>query len=198
MENAIERRSDWMGLPVIATVARMLCRELTLQNEYLRLENRILKEKVSGRMHFTDEERRSLVHAALALGRSLMKDVVISIVKPETILAGQRRLERKKWDYSERRKRGPGRPRTRDDIDVSRHQELTHHWRSVLTHLRLVKSLRDCLIEPFRDLLQSRWVGQIPMPISPKSGSLLHADLQPTSRSSTATCAVWFGFFLPL
>jgi len=30
---------DWAGLPVIATVARVLCRELTLQNEYLRLEN---------------------------------------------------------------------------------------------------------------------------------------------------------------
>ena len=45
MEKAVERRPDWVGLPVIATVARLLCRELTLQNEYLRLENRILKEK---------------------------------------------------------------------------------------------------------------------------------------------------------
>ena len=61
-----------------------------------------------GRIRFTDEERRSLAEAALAMGRSLMKEVV-SIVKPETILAWQRRLERKKWDYSERRRRGPGR-----------------------------------------------------------------------------------------
>ena len=38
---------DWAGLPAIATVPRLLCRELTLQNEYLRLENRILKEKAS-------------------------------------------------------------------------------------------------------------------------------------------------------
>ena len=106
-----------MGLPVIATVARLLCRELTLQNEYLRLENRILKEKVPGRIHFTDEERRSLIAAALAMGRSLMKDIV-SIVKPETILAWQRCLEKKKWDYSERRKRGPGRPRTPGDIEA--------------------------------------------------------------------------------
>jgi len=58
MENAGERGLDWVGLPVIATVARLLCRELTLQNEYLRLENRLLKEKVSGRIRFTDEERR--------------------------------------------------------------------------------------------------------------------------------------------
>ena len=46
MEKAVERELDWAGLPVIATVARLLCRELTLQNEYVRLENRILNEKV--------------------------------------------------------------------------------------------------------------------------------------------------------
>ena len=67
MENAGERGFDWVGLPMIATVARLLCRELTLQNEYLRLENRILKEKVSGRIRFTEEERRSLMEAALAM-----------------------------------------------------------------------------------------------------------------------------------
>jgi hypothetical protein len=83
MERDAERGVDWVGLPVIATVARLLCRDLTLQNEYLRLENRILKEKVSGRIRFTDEERQSLAEAALAMGRSLMKEVV-SIVKPET------------------------------------------------------------------------------------------------------------------
>jgi len=40
----------WLGLPVIATVARILCRELTLQNEYLRLENKILKSKIQGEL----------------------------------------------------------------------------------------------------------------------------------------------------
>ncbi|MBE9565654.1 MAG: transposase [Proteobacteria bacterium] len=117
MEKAVERGLDWAGLPVIATVARLLCRELTLQNEYLRLENRILKEKVPGRIRFTDEERRSLAETALAMVRSLMKEVV-SIVKPETILAWPRRLERSKWDYSARRRRGPGRPRTPGDIEA--------------------------------------------------------------------------------
>jgi len=42
MEKPVDRGLDWAGLPLIATVARLLCRELTLQNEYLRLENRIL------------------------------------------------------------------------------------------------------------------------------------------------------------
>ena len=40
------RGLDWVGLPVIATVVRLLCWELTLENEYLRLENRILQAKV--------------------------------------------------------------------------------------------------------------------------------------------------------
>ena len=60
MENAVERGPGWAGLPVIATVARLLCREVTVQNEYLWLEDRILKEKVSVRSRFTEKERRSL------------------------------------------------------------------------------------------------------------------------------------------
>jgi putative transposase len=116
MERDAERGVDWVHLPVIATVARLLCRELTLQNEYLLLENRTLKSKIPGRLRFADEERRCLTEAALAMGRSLMKEVV-SIVKPETILAWQRRLEQEKWDYSARRRRGPVRPRTPEDIE---------------------------------------------------------------------------------
>ncbi|MHB9069391.1 MAG: hypothetical protein ACYC54_03370 [Sedimentisphaerales bacterium] len=70
--------------PVIALLTRILCRELVLQNEYLRTENRILKSKVSKRLSFTDDERRTLVDAAMALGKKLMHDIV-SIVRPETL-----------------------------------------------------------------------------------------------------------------
>ena len=107
---------DWMGHPVNATVVRHLCREVTLQNEYLRAENRILKSRVQGRIRFSEEERRSLTDVALALGGKLMREVV-SIVKPETILAWQRRLEEQKWDYSGRRKQKPGRPRTQENTE---------------------------------------------------------------------------------
>jgi putative transposase len=109
--------SKWLGLPVIATITRILCRELTLPNEYLRLENKILKSKIQGRVRFTDDERRSLAHAALAVERKLM-EAVVNIVKPATILAWQRRLEKQKWDYSARRKRPPGRPKTPGNIEA--------------------------------------------------------------------------------
>ena len=53
MQEDANPRFNWAGLPLIATIARLLCRELTLQNEYLRQENKILKSKakaVSGSM----------------------------------------------------------------------------------------------------------------------------------------------------
>ncbi len=40
---------NWLGRPVVATVARLLCQELTLQNEYLRVENKLLRSKLPGR-----------------------------------------------------------------------------------------------------------------------------------------------------
>jgi len=111
------RRFNWARLPLVATIARVLCREVTLENEYLRVQYEVVRSKVPGRIRFTDEERRRLVDAALAMGRKAMRSVV-SIVKPETILAWQRRLEQKKWDYSERRQRGAGRPRTPGDVEA--------------------------------------------------------------------------------
>ena len=101
MEKAVERGLDWAGLPLIAAVERLPCRELTVQNEHLRLGNRMLRERVSGRIGSADEECRSLAKAALAMDRPLMKEVA-SIMKPEMVLAWQRRLERKNQDYSAR------------------------------------------------------------------------------------------------
>ena len=108
--------NKWLSVPIIATVTRLLCRELTLQNEYLLRENKILKSKINKRIVFTDDERRTLVESAMAMGKDLMEKVV-RIVQPKTILAWQRRLEKQKWDYSDRRKNNPGRPRISLDIE---------------------------------------------------------------------------------
>jgi len=118
MENSTNQTTanKWLNVPVIATITRLLCRELTLQNEYLRQENKILKSKIKKRIVFTDDERRTLVEAALAMGKDMMKQVV-TIVKPKTILAWQIKLENEKWDYSDRRKKNPGRPRIARGIE---------------------------------------------------------------------------------
>ena len=58
---------------IIALITRLLCHELTLQNEYLFWENLILRSKVTKRMVLAVDERSSLVDAALAMGRNLME-----------------------------------------------------------------------------------------------------------------------------
>ncbi len=118
MENSENKITvnKWLSVPIIATITRLLCRELTLQNEYLRNESKILKSKIKKRIVFTNDERRTLVESAMAMGRDMMEQVV-TIVKPKTILAWQQKLEKEKWDYSYRRKNNPGRPRIGRDIE---------------------------------------------------------------------------------
>ncbi len=118
MENSANQTTGnkWLNVPIIAMITRLLCRELTLQNEYIRQENKILRSKIKKRIVFTEDERRTLVEAAMAMGRDLMAQVV-TIVQPKTILAWQRKLEKEKWDYSDRRKSNPGRPRLPLDIE---------------------------------------------------------------------------------
>ena len=66
--------NKWLSVPLISTVTRLLCKELTLQNEYLRQENKILKSKLKTRLSFTNDERRTLVEADLAMGKDLILD----------------------------------------------------------------------------------------------------------------------------
>ena len=83
--------------------------------EYLREENRVLKEQLKGkRLRLTDDQRRRLAAKGKAIGRKALKEIA-SIVTPDTILAWHRKLIARKWDYSAQRRR-PGRPPTVREI----------------------------------------------------------------------------------
>jgi hypothetical protein len=43
---------------------------LRLRNAYLKAENRILRQQISGRVHLTDSERKELAGFGAQLGRS--------------------------------------------------------------------------------------------------------------------------------
>ena len=86
----------WTQIPIVATVARALARDLTAQNEYLIQENRILRGQIPGRILLDDEERCCLAQAASEMPRELMEKTV-SIFQPETILRWIREFVRKKW-----------------------------------------------------------------------------------------------------
>jgi len=83
--------------------------------DYLREENRVLREQLGGRrLRFTDDQRRRLAAAAKGIGRKLLREMA-TIVTPETLLAWHRKLIAQKYDGSARR--APGRPRTADEIE---------------------------------------------------------------------------------
>ncbi|MEM7166704.1 MAG: integrase core domain-containing protein [Planctomycetota bacterium] len=67
----------------------------------------------TGRLPFTDDQRRRLAVKGTKLGRKRLMELP-TLVQPDTILAWHRKLVAKKHDYSA--KRGPGRPSTRADI----------------------------------------------------------------------------------
>ena len=89
-------------------------RQLAL--DYLREENRILKEQLGGqRLRLSDDRRRRLTSKAKRVGPQLLAQVA-TIVTPETLLAWHRKLIAQKYDGTAHR--GPGRPRAAGEIDA--------------------------------------------------------------------------------
>src|SRR5580698_7777405 len=83
--------------------------------EYLREENRVLREQLGDRrLRLNDNQRRRLAARAKGLGRKRLAEVA-GIVTPETLLAWHRKLIAAKYDGSSNR--SPGRPRTDSEIE---------------------------------------------------------------------------------
>ena len=96
--------------------------------DYLREENRVLREQLNGRrVRFNDDQRRRLAVRAKGLGRKLLREVA-TIVTPETLLAWHRKLIANKYDGTAQRR--PGRPRKAVDIQtlVVRLAEENRDW----------------------------------------------------------------------
>jgi putative transposase len=86
-----------------------------LENDFLRAENRVLRDlQGDKRPHLAERHRRLLVKYGMPIRDRLAE--VISIVKPETLLTWNRRMKQKKWDYSRRKKR-IGRPPKSDAVE---------------------------------------------------------------------------------
>jgi hypothetical protein len=108
-------RSQISANPLIAKVQQLFSHDLALENDYLRQENRILRSKLGGRVPLTEADRCILVKYGLRLKDRLAE--VISVAKPETLLAWNRRQKQKKWSFDNHSAR-PGRPRKADDAEA--------------------------------------------------------------------------------
>ena len=74
--------------------------------EYLREENRVLRELLAGRrLRLNDDQRRRLAARAKGLGRKTLAELA-TIVTPETLLAWYRKLIAQKYDGSRKAESG--------------------------------------------------------------------------------------------
>ena len=104
---------------LVLTVAGWVNRHQEDLIDYLREENRVLREQLSRHpLRLTDAQRRRLAVRSKKLGRRVLTQVA-GIVTPDTILRWYRRLIAKKYDGSARRSRGrPMTPREVADLVV--------------------------------------------------------------------------------
>jgi hypothetical protein len=100
---------------ILAHITGTVDQELLLRNEYLAVENRILKIQLQGRVKLSDAERATLAEIGHRLGRKAL-DEVATIARPDTILAWYRKLVAHKFDGSQAC-RAPGRPPIDRDVE---------------------------------------------------------------------------------
>jgi putative transposase len=100
---------------VVIAIAGWMNQKQQYAIDYLREENRVLREQLgTRRLRFTDDQRRRLAAKAKLVGRRLLNDIA-DLVKPDTLLAWHRKLIAEKYDGSANR--APGRPRTAAEIE---------------------------------------------------------------------------------
>ena len=103
MIKADERFSMVKTEEALAIIGGHVDEELLLRNEYLAIENEILRKKIEGRIKLSQCERMRLATIGKKVGIKALREVAM-IVKPETILTRYRKLAAAKFDSSMRRK----------------------------------------------------------------------------------------------
>jgi len=111
----VNKQLEHSANPLLTKVRQLFSRDLALENDYLRQENQILRGKLGSRVPLTEADRRILMKYGLRIKDRLAE--VISIVKPETLLAWNLRQKQKKWTFPNGSRR-PGRPRKAQDTEA--------------------------------------------------------------------------------
>jgi len=82
---------------------------------YISQTKALLESQGKKRILLNDDQRRMLAVKGKALGRKALSELT-TIVTPDTILRWHRELVAQKWDYTDRRKKKPGRPAISDEV----------------------------------------------------------------------------------
>ncbi len=130
--------------------------------EYLREENRVLREQLGDRrLRFNDDQRCRLAVRAKGLGRKVLMEIA-TLVTPATLLAWHRKLIAQKYDGSARRK--PGRPVTKKDLAalVVRMAEENHDWGYRRIQGALSNLGHECARSTIADILRRHGIEPAP------------------------------------
>jgi len=95
-----ESAMDWKTL--LASITGSVEEEILLRHASLAAENGILRDQITGRLHLSDTERRTLA----AMGKQLSKQTLEEVAKvahPDTMLGWHRQLVAPKFDGSAQR-----------------------------------------------------------------------------------------------
>jgi len=93
MQNCWEFTQKNVFSELLSLLGKMTQENLNQQIEYLRVENEILRKRVSKCIRPTAVEKRKLLKFAIPLGKNIRN--IISIVKYETFLLWVRKYKRK-------------------------------------------------------------------------------------------------------
>jgi len=110
----VERAMSWTKL--LTYITGSMDQELLLRNAYLATENRLLRKQLPGWVRLNDGERTILAEIGKRLGKQALAEVA-TIVKPETILAWDRKLVAQKFDGSQQRE-ALGRPQVDPELEA--------------------------------------------------------------------------------
>jgi putative transposase len=176
--------------PLIAKIHQLFSRDLALENDFLRQENRILRSKLPTRVPLTEADRLVLVQFGLPIKARLAE--VISIAKPETLLGWNRRQKQKKWTYNNSAAK-PGRPRKSQDTEalIVRLAGENNSWGYKRLSGELKKLGHNACPSYVRDVLRRHGLPPVPNRKGPSWKQFLNAHLEVTWATDFFTEEVW-------
>ena len=137
---------------MLAYITGTVDQELSLRNEYLSAENRILRAQIKGRLLLSDPEKAKLAEIAHRLGRKALKEVAAA-AKPDTLLAWYRfwlRYSTRHHDESEpARHEGP----LRSELDFHVNRQAASEIQGSARKLNML----DEKIDDLGDLLRQKF-----------------------------------------
>jgi putative transposase len=190
MLGSVDQPSQSSANPLLAKIQRLFSRDLALENDYLRQENKILRRKLGSRVPLTEADRRILVKYGLRIKDRLGE--VVSIAKPETLLAWHRRQKQQKWTFGNQAQ-APGRPRQSEDTEalVLRLAEQNGAWGYKRISGELKKLGHSACPSYVREVLRRHGLPPAPHRRGPSWKQFLQSHLDVTWAADFLTEEVW-------